>query len=115
MSVEALLRDYPDDFEAASAQAWWTQRLVLLEARRRPTTDPHRSVSSGCAATGARTHAQKLAESASRCLDRWREGVGTRCEGCGQVLELARLHAVPAAVRCRACAPRSASDTRWCR
>ena len=112
--VSALLTAHPDRFGWRSAQAWVQARRSLLLARTRPGSRAD-SVSSGCAATGAHTHAQSLAADAAHALARLEAGLGPYCEVCGATLPFARLDAAPSAVRCTSCARSSAVDTRWCR
>jgi len=110
----ALLAAYPDDVDEASASAWVQARRSLLLARTSPGSRAA-SVSSGCAATGAHTHAQGLASDAAHALARLEAGLGPSCEVCAGTLPFARLDAAPSAVRCTSCARSSTVDTRWCR
>jgi RNA polymerase-binding transcription factor DksA len=110
----ALLAAYPDCFDPRSAQEWVEARRSLLLARTAPTSRAE-SVSSGCAATGAHTHAQGLAVDAAHALARLDAGLGPSCEVCGATLPFERLDGAPSAVRCTCCAGRSTADTRWCR
>ena len=104
-AADALLRAYPGRFTPAAAQAW-------VRARRQLLTD---RVSSGCAATGARSHSRGLADDAAHALARLEAGLGPRCEVCDEVLVFDRLDSAPAAVRCTGCARAYQLDTRWCR
>ena len=115
LAATALEQAYPGTFTAEQAQAWVAQRRALLHERRAGGTDLGLAVSSGCAATGARSHAQGLAEDAAHALDRLDRGLGTRCERCDAVLPLERLEGAPAAVRCTGCSRAYEVDTRYCR
>lgn len=110
--LAALVRDHPAVPDPAG---WVRARRALLLERRGGRADLAAAVSSGCAASGARTHAQVLADDAAHALDRLEAGTFTRCEGCAAVLPLARLEAAPAAVTCTGCARPDTFDTRWCR
>ncbi len=110
-AVQALRHEYP----AIDAAAWVAARRELLEARCRPDADRGLAVSSGCAAGGARTHAQTLRDDAEHALSRLEAGLLPRCEACGQVLPWDRLESAPAAVTCTGCARPDRFDTRWCR
>jgi hypothetical protein len=113
--VDALLAAYPGCFTVATAEQWIASRRALLVDRIGPPLELGLSVSSGCAATGARTHARDLAEDASHALLRLDAGLGTACEQCAITLPFERLDSAPAAVRCTGCARAYAIDTRWCR
>ena len=113
--VAALLRDHPDRFDADTAQRWVQARQELLQARCTGTSDRALAVSSGCAAGGARTHAQVLADDAREALDRLEAGVLTRCAVCGVLIDPERLDSAPAATTCTGCARPDRFDTRWCR
>ena len=113
--VAALLRDHPSRFDAEGAAAWVQARRELLAARCAGSPDRALAVSSGCAAGGARTHAQVLADDAREALDRLEAGVLTRCAVCGALLALERLDGAPAATTCTGCARPDRFDTRWCR
>lgn len=113
--AEALVRAYPERFGAGSAQAWVTVRRQLLTDRSSGGTDRSLAVSSGCAATGARSHARRLADDAAHALRRLDAGLAGQCEVCGAVLDLDRLDSAPSAVRCTGCVPAYDVDTRWCR
>lgn len=115
MPEDALRADHPGQFTADGARAWVQARRVLLLARVDGATDLGLAVSSGCAAGGARRHATTLAQDAAHALARLDAGVGTRCEVCDAVLDLERLQASPAAVRCTGCARAYLVDTKWCR
>ncbi len=117
---DALLRAYPGRFAPVAAQAWVRARRQLLTDRLAGTTRVGLSVvglavSSGCAATGARSHARGLADDAEHALARLEAGLGPRCEVCDEVLSFDRLDSAPAAVRCTGCVRSYQLDTRWCR
>lgn len=114
-ACHALLVAYPEVFTVATAEAWVAHRRTQLTERAGPRTDHGLAVSSGCAASGAHTHVQALAEQAAHALSRLDAGLGTSCEQCGSVLAFERLEGAPAAVRCTPCAGPSRVDTRWCR
>ena len=118
-AVEALLRAYPGSFAgaggAAAAQAFVGARRELLAGRCGGRADVPLAVSSGCAASGAHTHARMLADQGAHALARLDAGLAPWCERCDGLLPLERLEAAPAAVRCTACAPSGGVDTRWCR
>ena len=119
-ATDALLRAYPGRFAPAAAQAWVQARRQLLTDRLAGTTQlglavVGLAVSSGCAATGARSHAQTLADDAAHALARLEAGLGPRCEVCDEVLVFDRLDSAPAAVRCTGCVRAYRLDTRWCR
>ncbi|CAN5327996.1 hypothetical protein BH24ACT10_BH24ACT10_16350 [soil metagenome] len=113
-AVAALLRAHPGRYDSASAQAWVADRRAVLLGRCSANEDVGRAVSSGCAATGAATHARELADDARHALGRLEAGAFTTCELCGELLDLDRLEAAPAAVRCVRCTPRT-DTSRWCR
>ncbi len=110
-AVAMLRRDHPQ----LDAEAWVAARRSLLQARVDGSADAGIAVSSGCAASGARTHAGILADDAAHALARLDAGTLTRCEVCDALLPLARLEAAPAAVRCTGCARPDGFDARWCR
>ncbi|MGQ0624123.1 MAG: hypothetical protein ACT4PP_05620 [Sporichthyaceae bacterium] len=116
-AVEALVSSYPDRFDAASGQQWVAARRAALVVRAESTQRADGSVSSGCALTGARTHARHLAAEAADALARWDAGLGTTCADCNATIDFERLDSGPAVVRCTACARAVARpvDTRWCR
>ena len=119
-AADALLRAYPGRFAPAAARAWVLARRQLLTDRLAGTTQlglavVGLAVSSGCAATGARSHAQGLADDAAHALARLEAGLGPICEVCEQVLVFDRLDSAPAAVRCTGCVRAYQVDTRWCR
>ena len=109
--VAMLRRDHP----GVDAPAWVAARRALLVARAAGSADVGLAVSSGCAASGARTHAGVLADDAAHALARLDAGTLTRCEVCDALLPWERLDAAPAAVRCTGCARADAFDDRWCR
>ncbi len=108
----AIVRDHP---AVVDAPAWVDAHRARLLARAGTREDLSVSVSSGCAASGARTHAQGLADDALHALGRLDAGTFTRCERCDAVLPLERLEAAPSAVTCTGCARPDPFDTRWCR
>ena len=110
-AVAMLRRDHPD----VDAEAWVAARRALLLARSAGSPDVALAVSSGCAASGARTHAGVLADDAAHALARLDAGTLTRCETCDALLPFARLDAAPVATRCTGCVRPDAFDTRWCR
>lgn len=112
--VAALLRDHPARFDADGAAAWVQARRELLLARCEASSDRALAVSSACAAGGARTHAQVLAD-ARAALERLEAGALTRCAACDALLDLDRLDGAPAATTCTGCARPDRFDTRWCR
>ena len=119
-ATDALLRAYPGRFAPAAAQAWVQARRQLLTDRLAGTTQVGLAVvglavSSGCAATGARSHAQGLADDAAHALARLEAGLGPWCEVCDEVLVFDRLDSAPAAARCTGCVRAYQLDTRWCR
>lgn len=114
-AADALVRAYPGRFGRAAAEAWVAARRQLLADRCAGNADLGLAVSSGCAATGARTHAQGLAEDAAHALRRLEAGLGPQCEACDEVLDVDRLDSAPAAVRCTGCVRAYDLDTRWCR
>lgn len=114
-AVAALLRDHPGRFDEAAADAWVRARQALLMARCAGSSDRALAVSSGCAAGGARTHAEVLAADAREALDRLEKGTLTRCAACGALLDPDRLDSAPAATTCTGCARPDRFDTRWCR
>ena len=86
-AADALLRAYPGRFAPAEGQAWVLARRQLLTDRLAGTTQlglavVGLAVSSGCAATGARSHAQGLADDAAHALARLEAGLGPICEVC---------------------------------
>ena len=113
--ADALLTAYPGQFTVEAAWGWVDARRALLVGRARSAADLTLSVSSGCAATGARDHAQGLATDAAHALARLDAGLGTTCEVCSATLPFDRLDSAPAAVRCTGCAREYVTDTRWCR
>ena len=112
--VLALLAAHPGLTPEAAGARWRAHRAVLQDRAAAPASAA-RAASSGCAAAGARRHADALADAARQALERWQRGDGARCDTCGTVLPLERLEAVPAAVRCTRCCAPAVIDTRWCR
>ena len=114
-AADALLRVHPQRWDRVSAQEWVDVRRALLVVRSRVGGDVAGAVSSGCAATGAATHARELAVAAEHALSRLDAGTAPWCEACGEPLPVERLESAPVAVRCVGCSPGSRTDTRWCR
>lgn len=114
-AVQALLAVHPGRFTPDQAREWISHRRRQLVDRCSGSPDLALSVSSGCAAGGARSHARDLAEDAAHALARLDSGLGSTCEACAAVLPVERLDAVPAAVRCTGCARPFTADTKWCR
>ncbi|MGQ0630000.1 MAG: hypothetical protein ACT4P1_03095 [Sporichthyaceae bacterium] len=117
LAVDALLRAYPQRFDASSAGTWVATRRALLTERATPATTLSSSVSSGCALNGATEHVRRLGEEAAHALARLDAGLGTACEACQVSLDFDRLDSAPAAVRCTPCARAVAApvDTTYCR
>ncbi|GAC1611154.1 MAG: hypothetical protein NVS3B26_22150 [Mycobacteriales bacterium] len=77
--------------------------------------DFYLAIDSGCAASGAARHADKIEAKAALALERLEAGLAESCEGCGGPIPRERLDAVLTATRCVPCAGPGTVDTRWCR
>lgn len=99
----------------SEADACWLRSRREALTERLASHDLSFAVSSGCAASGAARHADKIEAKAARALERLEAGLAEYCEECGGPIPRERLVAVLTATQCVPCAGPGTSDTRWCR
>jgi hypothetical protein len=99
----------------SEADAYWLRSRREALTERLMSHDLSFAVSSGCAASGAARHADKIEAMAAKALERLEAGLAESCEECGGPIPRERLDVVLTATRCVPCAGPGTVDTRWCR